>query len=103
MNATLDYTGLFEYSLSLKTSTSINVSNITLIVPVNPSVATFQMGFGQSAAYRPSTPLSWKWDGFNGNNNLWLGHVYAGLRLKLKGPEDQWAIPSKLFSRFLSF
>ena len=44
-----------------------------------------------------STPVvkDWKWDGVNGNNAVWVGSSAAGVRLFLKGPEDEWqaAVP----------
>ena len=33
---------------------------------------------------------TWRWDGVNGNNGVWLGSTKAGLRLYLKGDDPLW-------------
>ena len=44
---------------------------------------------------RPSVAVDWGWDGVNGNNAAWVGTSAAGVRLFLKGDEDEWqaAVP----------
>ena len=37
-----------------------------------------------------ATAIDWKWDGVNGNNNLWVGSTTGGLRLSLKGDDPLW-------------
>ena len=34
--------------------------------------------------------ITWKWDGVNGNNCVWLGSTKAGLRVYLKGDDPLW-------------
>lgn len=37
-----------------------------------------------------ATNTTWKWDGINGNNGVWVGSTKAGLRLFLKGDDPLW-------------
>lgn len=34
--------------------------------------------------------ITWKWDGQNGNNAVWMGSTKAGIRVELKGDDPLW-------------
>ncbi len=97
---TVDCTGFLDYNVTVTSPTAQrhlagSTMSVQLEVAVNPSFL-FGMGLGAPGGLlsriipNPTIPISWKWDGVNGNNAVWVGSSSAGIRTKLKGSDPMW-------------
>eukprot|EP00656_Telonema_subtile_P028844 TRINITY_DN3152_c0_g1_i3.p1 TRINITY_DN3152_c0_g1~~TRINITY_DN3152_c0_g1_i3.p1 ORF type:complete len:566 (+),score=72.24 TRINITY_DN3152_c0_g1_i3:701-2398(+) len=98
-SAELDASGYADFTVKLSSSLPEGVQGLSVQLEMLVH-AQMAMGLGVLGGYIEdfvnSTEMrDWKWDGQNGNNAVWLGSTAAGLRLFLKGADDEWqaAVP----------
>jgi hypothetical protein len=71
--------------------------NATFSFTFPAAASTFFMGLGlhghnRTASYPTGTHWAWR-SNHGGENQLWVGSAHAGLRIKLKGAEQDWEGP----------
>jgi hypothetical protein len=64
---------------------------VRLDLATNPANAHFGMGLGKGGGLLSNwlggaPSVTWRWDGNNGNNGVWLGSTKAGLRMQVSEP-----------------
>ncbi len=80
----MDSDGSIVFRVVLEAKAPVDIGDISLNIPVKREVATYMMGMGKRAGYRPA---QWEWTWLGHNNMVWLGDVDAGLELRLLGVE----------------
>jgi hypothetical protein len=84
-----DYDGFIGYSALVTASKDIEIDDIRLQVPMRPEKATYMMGLDKEGGFSPAD-WHWKWDVKEKHQDeVWMGAVNGGLKLKLKGKNYQ--------------
>lgn len=84
-----DYDGFIGYSALVTTSRDVAIDDIRLQVPMLPAKATYMMGLDKEGGFSPAD-WKWKWDVLEKHQDeVWMGAVNGGLKLKLKGKNYQ--------------
>ncbi|SMC73113.1 glycoside hydrolase domain-containing protein [Pedobacter africanus] len=84
-----DYDGFIGYSALVTASKDIAIDDIRLLVPMRPEKATYMMGLDKEGGFSPAD-WHWKWDVQEKHQDeVWMGAVNGGLKLKLKGKNYQ--------------
>ncbi|MBB5441100.1 hypothetical protein HDC92_004805 [Pedobacter sp. AK017] len=84
-----DYDGFIGYSAVVTASKDISIDDIRLQVPMRPEKATYMMGLDKEGGFSPKD-WRWKWDVLEKHQDeVWMGAVNGGLKLKLKGKNYQ--------------
>ena len=81
--ATYEFDGYTEYSVTASAKTPIDVRDIRLCIPYTKEASTYQMGLGRKGGLWQQS-LDWHWDATLNQDTLWMGTVNAGLMLRLK-------------------
>lgn len=79
LNARMEFDGYVSYNIKVKAKENTSVDNISLITPMNASVAKYRLGMGFEGSKCP-TEGSWKWDVKKNQEGFWFGTVNAGLQ-----------------------
>ncbi|MCD0486674.1 DUF6067 family protein [Pedobacter sp. MC2016-14] len=84
-----DYDGFIGYSATVSATKDINIDDIRLQVPMQPEKAIYMMGLDKEGGFSPEE-WKWKWDVIEKHQDeVWMGAVNGGLKLKLKGKNYQ--------------
>ena len=84
LEGTLEFDGYMHYTVKVEALQDIDLSNISLEIPMQKDKAEYLMGLGQKGGYRPAS-FDWKWDVAHKNQDgAWLGAVNAGLQFSLR-------------------
>jgi hypothetical protein len=84
-----DYDGFVGYSALVSSSKDVAVDDIRLQAPLRPEKATYMMGLDKEGGFSPKE-WKWKWDVLEKHQDeVWMGAVNGGLKLKLKGKNYQ--------------
>ncbi len=85
LSAKAEYDGFIGYSALVTSLKDIAVQDIRLEIPLRPEKAIYMMGLDKEGGFSPKE-WQWKWDVINKNQDeVWMGAVNGGLKLKLKG------------------
>jgi hypothetical protein len=80
-----EYDGYIGYSAIVSPKKNIAVDDIRLEIPMRPEKATYMMGLDKEGGFAPKD-WQWKWDVLEKHQDeLWMGAVNGGLKVKLKG------------------
>jgi hypothetical protein len=74
--------GSIRSTLRVNTSNALYLTELSLLIPLRPEIATYFMGIGLPACRTP-TNYTWHWTG--PYNSFWIGNAHAGLHVKLLG------------------
>lgn len=84
-----DYDGFVGYSATVSAAKDVAIDDIRIQVPLRPEKATYMMGLDKEGGFRPKD-WHWKWDVLEKHQDeVWMGAVNGGLKLKLKGKNYQ--------------
>ncbi|MNK04172.1 hypothetical protein D3C87_220310 [compost metagenome] len=84
-----DYDGFIGYSATVSASRDIPIDDIRLQIPMLAEKATYMMGLDKDGGFRPKE-WKWKWDVLEKHQDeVWMGAVNGGLKVKLKGKNYQ--------------
>lgn len=95
----VSYDGFIDVTLSLASLSNSDVvlENTQLSTAISPAASTFLMGLGLEGRNRTlmyPDGVNWNWNqNQGGENQVWVGAVDAGLRLKFKGDDYDWESP----------
>jgi hypothetical protein len=82
-NAQFD--GFIGYSVDVTPLKDMNVQDIRLEMLMDKDKSQYMMGLDKEGGYRPDT-WKWKWDVLNKDQDeVWMGGVNGGLKIKFKG------------------
>ncbi len=85
VRAHAEYDGFIRYQLAVTPLKDIPVSDIRLEMPLQKEKSLYMMGLDKEGGFRPAS-WKWKWDVINKNQDeVWLGGVNGGVKIKLKG------------------
>ncbi len=77
--------GSIVFRVVLEAKAPVDIGDISLNIPVKREVATYMMGMGKRAGYRPA---QWEWTWLRRNSMVWLGDVDAGLQCTLLDDDE---------------
>ncbi|HEX5553387.1 MAG TPA: glycoside hydrolase domain-containing protein [Chitinophagaceae bacterium] len=77
----LDFDGFVAYQLTIKAKKPLQVKDIRMEVAMSKGRATYMMGLNKPGGLRPAN-WDWKWDTTKNQNDVWMGEVNGGLRIK---------------------
>jgi len=80
----MEFDGFVQYKVTVSSTESLELSDLSLHLPMLKARARYFMGLGLQGEQCPSS-LDWKWDVKKHQDSAWLGNVGAGLQIKLKG------------------
>ncbi len=80
----MEFDGFVQYKVTVSSTTSLELSDVSLHFPLVKARAHYLMGLGYQAAACPAS-YDWNWDVKKHQDSAWLGDVGAGLQFKLKG------------------
>ena len=84
VTGTAEFDGYVGYQIKLISSQTLSVKDIRLEIPMTAPMSRYMMGMGKVGGFRPDT-WSWTWNvAKNGQDDVWIGGVNGGLRIKLK-------------------
>jgi len=78
----IEFDGSVEYKVKLKALKNIDLSDVTLNIPMNINVAKYAMGLGIRGGKAPLA-WDWQWNASKVDYMVWLGNYNAGMQLKL--------------------
>ena len=85
ITAHAEYDGFIQYKMAITPLATLAVKDIRLEVPLQKEKSKYMMGLDREGGFRPDS-WDWKWDVVNKNQDeVWLGGVNGGLKVKLKG------------------
>ena len=85
VTAHAEYDGFIKYNLAITPLKTMPVKDIRLEVPMQKEKSIYMMGLDREGGLRPLS-WDWKWDVIEKNQDeVWLGGVNGGLKIKLKG------------------
>ena len=88
----MDFDSYLEFSVSVRATKDVELSDIVLRVDVLNETAKMMCGFGVDGQYM--SDLSWTWDKTKGNNRFWTGRVEAGIFVYPRGDGPDWENPN---------
>jgi hypothetical protein len=77
----MEYDGFADYHLTVKAKTQLQIKDIRLEVDMHKGKAIYMMGLNKAGGLRPAS-WNWKWDTTKNQDDVWLGAVNGGLRIK---------------------
>jgi hypothetical protein len=81
---TAEFDGFVGYQIKLISKQNLAVKDIRLEIPMTAKMSGYMMGMGKEGGFRPES-WSWKWNvQKKGQDDIWIGGVNGGLRIKLK-------------------
>ncbi|WP_430390517.1 glycoside hydrolase domain-containing protein [Dyella sp. 20L07] len=83
VKATLEADGTLTYAIALTAKQATSLSDIRLTMPLQNSMAQYQLGLGRQGDHAPAD-FSWKWNVENNQDGAWIGAVNAGLEFHLR-------------------
>ncbi|NIG52289.1 hypothetical protein F3J22_02240 [Chitinophaga sp. Cy-1792] len=84
IDAGIEFDGYMEYTVKVTALEDVDLKDITMHIPFEPSVAKYMMGLNQKGGLRPEK-IDWKWDVKNKNQDgAWVGDVNAGLQFTVR-------------------
>ena len=83
VTGSLECDGFADFQLTLTAREEMNVSDISLDVPMATDAAKYMMGLGVKGGFRPKQ-LEWKWNRQFNQDAIWLGDVNAGMQVSLR-------------------
>jgi len=85
VHGTAEYDGYMGYKLDVTPTKDIQVSDIRLELPMQKEKSKYMMGLDKEGGLRPDK-WNWKWDVLNKDQDeVWMGGVNGGLKIKFKG------------------
>ena len=85
VHGTAEYDGFIGYKVDVIPTHDIDVQDIRLEMPMTEQKSKYMMGLDKEGGYRPDK-WNWKWDVKNKDQDeVWLGGVNGGLKIKFKG------------------
>lgn len=84
-----EFDGSISTKATLRANKKVDISDISLNIPVDESLAQYMMGLAREGGFRVDS-WQWEWKPDRGGNFIWLGNVEAGLMLKLEFTQDVW-------------
>jgi hypothetical protein len=85
VQGTAEFDGYIGYQLAVTPLKDIMVDDIRLEMPMEPQKSTYMMGLDKEGGFRPEK-WNWKWDVLNKDQDeVWMGDVNGGLKIKFKG------------------
>ena len=89
VTATLDNTGLLNYSVQVEVLADLDIKDITMHIPFRKEMAGFMKGLGMNYGARPDSMFLWKWEtGKQDAQRVWIGAPKTGLQYTLAGGRD---------------
>jgi hypothetical protein len=93
--------GRWSYDTEMRISATVRavggpvtLKDVNLVLPLREELARYLMGLERHGRrIEKHVPFRWVWKAASGAHQVWLGDVYAGVRLKLTGPEAAWDSP----------
>ena len=82
--ATMDFDGWVNYEVTVKSRKGVDISDISLEMPMSEGSSRYTMGLGLEGGLRPEGDYNWKWNVDLHQDMLWIGNVDGGMRLMLK-------------------
>lgn len=79
LNARMEFDGYVSYSIKVKADSDTSVDDISLLTPMNPTVAKYRLGMGFEGSQRPKES-DWKWNVKRNQEGFWFGTVNGGLQ-----------------------
>lgn len=79
----MEYDGMLNYEMELTAKNNVDISDISLKVPIDPDAAQYMVGLGRKGGNRPGN-FSWKWDVNFHHEGVWLGNINKGLQYVLR-------------------
>lgn len=80
----LEFDGFMDYQVQLIAKENMDLSDVRLELPLNPSFSKYFMGLGEIGGFRKDK-IDWKWDVKNKNQDgAWIGSVNAGIQFSLR-------------------
>lgn len=84
VTGTAEFDGFIGYQIKLISKKNLDIKDIRLETSLTPKMSAYMMGMGKEGGFRPET-WSWNWNvAKNGQDDIWIGGVNGGLRVKLK-------------------
>ena len=84
VTGTAEFDGYVGYQIKLISKQHLIVKDIRLEIPMTEKMSEYMMGMGKEGGFRPDS-WSWKWNvAKNGQDDVWIGGVNGGMRIKLK-------------------
>ncbi len=77
------FDGFARYDVEVISKSEIAVKDIRLKIPFTTYASKYMMGLNQKGGFRPDV-CEWKWDVKKHQDEVWIGNVNAGMRIKLK-------------------
>ncbi len=91
VHGSLEFDGFIDYRVALTALNDMAVDDISLLMPLHKTAATYLMGLGQKGGYRPDA-FHWQWEVATKNQDgAWIGNVNAGLQFSLR--DEQYSRP----------
>ncbi|MCP5119009.1 MAG: hypothetical protein GY953_50035, partial [bacterium] len=98
VQATMEFDGAMGFDVKLTASSSLDVSDIALKIPLRKAMVPYVAGMGLNGGRRPrewqwtwnEQPQRWTDQGSNLEYFIWLGAIDAGLYCRLRSPLDDW-------------
>ncbi len=87
----MEYDGHLDTIITVTALQSIDLDDISLLIPYEKSAATYMVGMGAEGGTRRAA-WQYKWQKDRANNCLWLGSTNVGLHIKLKHTQDVWEL-----------
>ena len=81
-NASMEFDGHVNFKVTLSSSTSVNLSDVALEIPMTSAASSLMAGMGYDGGLCPSS-FTWTWN--TPHDSLWLGSTLAGLHCELRG------------------
>jgi len=83
INGRLEYDGMLNYKIKLTAKKDVDISDISLIVPIDKGTAQYIVGLGRKGGKRHEN-IAWKWDREFHQEGVWIGSVNRGLQYVLR-------------------
>lgn len=85
VHGSAEFDGFMGYQLDVTPTKDISIEDIRLELPMTKDKSLYMMGLDKQGGFRPDK-WNWKWDVLNKDQDeVWMGGVNGGLKIKLKG------------------
>ncbi len=81
--AEIDFDGNINYEISLIATNDIELSDISLSIPLKKDIGKYMMGLGETGGYL-TKDINWKWDVTRNQDGPWVGKENAGLQCRFR-------------------